>query len=208
MHSDWNRFHPVYMCWDQYTCKNQIWQAHRSTIDINLFFTDVTCNSTVQFCEEAATHSWYGRYLLARQPPYLTHVPCKLISIVEYKRNHEFKLLILRRIKFFTCNLTHSKSKMLNLNSLEAIRFFDNWHFIVMRKQTRIHRDEDTTRPFEFYLAALKDESLKIVWQCRHYGKNLLCHDWQYFYVDAVELVKTTPSSSLNKVSKWYHVKY
>ena len=63
---------------------------------------------------------------------------------------------------------------------------------------TRIHSDEDSTRPDQVDLTSLKHKSCSTSRQSRQNGQNLLRHYRQYFNVDAVELVKAAPCSSLH----------
>lgn len=62
---------------------------------------------------------------------------------------------------------------------------------------TRIHGDEDPTRPHQIYFKALKMETREVGGQGRQDGQDLLGHHGQHLNVDAIKLIKAAPGSGL-----------
>lgn len=62
---------------------------------------------------------------------------------------------------------------------------------------TRIHGDEDPTRPHQIYFKALEIETREVGGQGGQDGQDLLGHHRQHLDVDAVKLVKAAPGPAL-----------
>lgn len=62
---------------------------------------------------------------------------------------------------------------------------------------TRVHGDKYSARPDKVNLATFKHESCVSGRQSAQYREDLLCDHRQYLNVDAIELIKATPGTSL-----------
>ena len=62
---------------------------------------------------------------------------------------------------------------------------------------TRVHGDKDSAWPDQVDFSSLKNKALLGSRERWQNGENLLSDNWQHFNVDAVEFIKTTPSTSL-----------
>ena len=72
-----------------------------------------------------------------------------------------------------------------------------------------VHGDKQAAGPHQVDLTTLKRKALLVIWKSAKNAQNLLGYDRQHFNVDAVELIKAPPCSSLSNrkphttMNKW-----